>query len=319
MISYVRRRWTQAVMDGEVDGKRAVMPGSKGPSDGRTERRPSRRVGPAKAVKRPTEEEVDSITRGKGAKRKGSGYGRLAVPHRLTPLQRERYETAKAAGFLSLAAQDAAVPLLNSYRLHCDSAARPCVCVVRRVGNGKDVKPSSTLSVDLSTLRMRDYARIADSIGAAARRHLLEIMPDSLWEQGAPPAGGAAVGEAGSPRNGDPVDEASVNYSLPIWRLPPCAVVYRASEAQDADALAAELVSEWTSQDGFRQLEFGNGGTTTPPGDVRFELSAPSSPPEPLSATPTPPPEPAAGANEGRQPAPPQGALEVVDLVDDDR
>ena len=110
---------------------------------------------------RPTLDDVERISWGKPAKRKGTGS--RGVPHRLNDEERTLFEQARSRGFLEVAGsgwrkQRRDSPLLNSYRLLCDARAR--VSIVLHKGNtGIDV-----LAIDLSPLR---YPEMFDDIAKA--------------------------------------------------------------------------------------------------------------------------------------------------------
>jgi hypothetical protein len=102
---------------------------------------------------RPTIEDVERISWGKPAKKKGTGS--RGIPHRLNQDERMLFDQARRHGFLQVSgsgwrAERRDAPLLNSYRNLCD--ARGQVCIVLHKGNvGID-----ELVVDLSPLRLPD-------------------------------------------------------------------------------------------------------------------------------------------------------------------
>jgi hypothetical protein len=100
---------------------------------------------------RPTVQDIERISWGKPAKKKGTGS--RGVPHRLNQDERLLFDQARRNGFLQVAgsgwrSERRDAPLLNSYRNLCD--ARGQVCIVLHKGNsGID-----QLVVDLSPLRL---------------------------------------------------------------------------------------------------------------------------------------------------------------------
>ena len=100
---------------------------------------------------RPTIEDVERISYGKPAKKKGTGS--RGVPHRLNEEERLLFDKARQRGFLEIIgsgwrSQRSDAPLVNSYRSLCD--ARGQVCITLHKGNtGLD-----ELVVDFSPLRL---------------------------------------------------------------------------------------------------------------------------------------------------------------------
>ena len=131
-------------------------------------RQKSRRSG---GSRRPTADDVDRISRGERANRRGTGS--RGVPHRLSPPERQSFEVAKRRGFLVLQGsgwrrQRRASPLLNTFLMWCDAAQRPCISVHSWGGGssgsgGSDANttdleqpgttPAAMLVLDLATLR----------------------------------------------------------------------------------------------------------------------------------------------------------------------
>jgi hypothetical protein len=101
-------------------------------------------------VWRPTMDDVERISWGKPAKKKGTGS--RGIPHRLNQEERFQFDTARRKGYLEVdgsgwRSQRREAPLLNTYRSLCD--ARGQVSIVLHKGNtGID-----DLVVDLSPLR----------------------------------------------------------------------------------------------------------------------------------------------------------------------
>ena len=100
---------------------------------------------------RPDVQDVERISFGKPAKRKGTGS--RGVPHRLNIEERLLYDMARTKGILVVAgsawrSERRDAPLLNTYRSLCDAKGK--VCIVLHKGNqGIDV-----VVVDLSPLRV---------------------------------------------------------------------------------------------------------------------------------------------------------------------
>jgi len=112
---------------------------------------------------RPTVSDVERISWGKPAKKKGTGS--RGVPHRLNhDEERLLFDQARRKGFLEVAgsawrSQRRDAPLINSYRSLCD--ARGQVCIVLHKGNtGLD-----EVVLDLSPLRLPDtFSRLEKEV-----------------------------------------------------------------------------------------------------------------------------------------------------------
>lgn len=112
---------------------------------------------------RPTVSDVERISWGKPAKKKGTGS--RGVPHRLNhDEERLLFDQARRKGFLEVAgsgwrSQRRDAPLINSYRSLCD--ARGQVCIVLHKGNtGLD-----EVVVDLSPLRLPEsFSRLEKEV-----------------------------------------------------------------------------------------------------------------------------------------------------------
>ncbi|PXF40481.1 hypothetical protein BWQ96_09804 [Gracilariopsis chorda] len=148
-------------------------------------------------VFRPTLDDVERLSRGQAARRRGTGS--RAVPHRLNQEERRRYERAQKSGVLELPAnagyrrERQGSPILNIWRQWCDAQARPAVyCLCELTG-------LSSLIVDVSTLRA-DYSAFEVPNGdirqlkavldremeipgiLEAEQISAEVMEDAIWK-----------------------------------------------------------------------------------------------------------------------------------------
>lgn len=110
---------------------------------------------------RPTIDDVERISKGLAAKRRGTGSRQ--VPHRLNALERKEWELAKKRRFLMLRGtgwrkERGDSPLANIYRNYCDAVAIPCISIVRSLGVGDLV---DQVIVDFSPLRTTQVQQIA--------------------------------------------------------------------------------------------------------------------------------------------------------------
>merc|ERR1719159_187806 len=111
---------------------------------------PALRPVAATAVWRPTLDDVERISGGRPAKRKGTGS--RGVPHRLNAAERADFDRAIRRGVLEVAgsgyrAERAGAPLLNTFRNWCDARAVPML--VRHKGSAG----ADEVVLDLSPLR----------------------------------------------------------------------------------------------------------------------------------------------------------------------
>lgn len=119
----------------------APLPARRGLCTPQTRRWTCRLTGP-----RPALDDVERLSRGQAAKRRGTGS--RAVPHRLNAIERKEYEAAARKGYATI---DAAgrIPLYNIWRMWNDARAQPAVILLRRTsGDMPDV-----VRVDMSTMR----------------------------------------------------------------------------------------------------------------------------------------------------------------------
>jgi len=199
----------------------------------------------ATEVWRPTTDDVDRISWGRPAKKKGTGS--RGVPHRLNSDERVLYDLARRKGFLEIAGsgwrkQRSDAPLANTYRSWCDAAA--LACLVLHKGN-----PFDELVLDLSPLRsperFTDAAAFCLSLPGAADGVIVEA--GSSLSSELPTGDAGAAGEAGEEgvQSGAELLAARADAfaTEPIYRLPALAISW-ARPRSDAKALAKLLATE---------------------------------------------------------------------------
>jgi hypothetical protein len=106
-----------------------------------------------RTVFRPTLDDIERLSYGKGAKRRGTGS--KYVPHRLNADERTLYNFAKEHNYLCIQGtgyrrERKGKPLCNTFRQRCDALNQLCVVIERR--RGGDVR----VMIDFSTLRVRN-------------------------------------------------------------------------------------------------------------------------------------------------------------------
>lgn len=121
---------------------------------------------------RPSVDDVERISKGQAAKRRGTGS--RAVPHRLNVAERREWDLAKRRRFLLLRGtgwrrERGDSPLANIYRNYCDAVAVPCITVLRSVGIGVNNDLADTVIVDFSPLRTVDVGYLVEECKALCK------------------------------------------------------------------------------------------------------------------------------------------------------
>ena len=122
----------------------------------------------SKSFVRPTLDDVERISRGDAAKRRGTGS--RAVPHRLNLAERKEWDLAKKRKYLLLRGtgwrkERGDSPLHNIYRQYCDATNIICITVARGIGNS----PDDEVTIDFSPLRSNDLQIIIDDLNILAK------------------------------------------------------------------------------------------------------------------------------------------------------
>lgn len=174
---------------------------------------------------RPTVDDVERISWGKPAKKKGTGS--RGVPHRLNEEERFLFDQARRKGFLEIAgsgwrSQRREAPLLNSYRSLCDARGQASI-VLHKGNTGLD-----ELVVDISPLRMPetfdDIALVFQEKYEGAEIVYQRSVSDEKENDG-------------EYASGNPL-EASENH--PIYQLPPFCIAWELGRS-DAKVRAKEI------------------------------------------------------------------------------
>jgi hypothetical protein len=126
-----------------------------------TNRKFSFRLFSKKIDVRPTLDDVERISMGKAAKRRGTGSRN--VPHRLNEMERKEWELAKTRKYLLLRGtgwrkERGDSPLANIYRNYCDSLGIMAISVTRGLAGCLD-----TVTIDFSPLREINVKDLAES------------------------------------------------------------------------------------------------------------------------------------------------------------
>ena len=189
--------------------------------------------------RRPTRDDVDSISRG-GPSKSARGWGSRSVPHRLNSDEAAAFAAAKSGGLVRLRgtgyrAERSGSPLANTWRQWCDAnGGDPAVLLLRR-GSG------AAVVVDLSPPRLprartdaaldAAAACLVDAVGGCVRlegREAATTVPFTVW------ADGPADEEE---EEKEEEEEDAPRLTEPIWRLRPAALVW-GGDLADARVLA---------------------------------------------------------------------------------
>ena len=189
---------------------------------------------PMETVWRPTLDDVERISWGKPAKRKGTGS--RGVPHRLNEEERILFDRARQKGFLEVAgsawrSQRREAPLLNTHRSMCDARGQASI-VLHKGNTGVD-----DVVVDLSPLRNPEM------FDAIAKVCLEQQIGGQVVAQG------ITSGTTSDDDNDDPVvvdDPVDVDNpweNRPIYQLPPYCITWELprAEAKDLGKKMSEL------------------------------------------------------------------------------
>lgn len=189
---------------------------------------------------RPTVNDVERISWGKPAKKKGTGS--RGVPHRLNEDERFLFDQARRKGFLEIAgsgwrSQRREAPLLNSYRSLCDARGQASI-VLHKSTSGID-----ELVVDISPLRTPEkFSHIAEVC-----QQMFEGA--EVVYQGSYTADGnddEGYDEDSSLASGDMLTSWETR---PIYQLPPHCIVWEL-ERSEAKSLCKEMADLFLTKEG---------------------------------------------------------------------
>jgi len=126
-------------------------------------------------VFRPKIDDVERLSYGKGAKKRGTGNRNVC--HRLNAEERKLYDLAKRSGYLVIRGtgyrkERKGSPVCNTYRQRCDALDEICLIIEKRM-------EFDTVSIDFSTLRVADDSEYASTI---VERILKVKYPDLTYE-----------------------------------------------------------------------------------------------------------------------------------------
>lgn len=184
---------------------------------------------------RPSLDDVERISRGQAAKKRG--VGSRAVPHRLNTAERKEWDLAKERRYVSLRGtgwrkKRGDSPLANIYRNYCDAVGIPCISVVRGLGD-ENTAMADTVIVDFSPLRIKDVREI--SVGCMDEAKSFESV-GTIEDN-------SNVDELGWTM--DSVETAMEEQA--IWRIPVYSVVASFSSRADGKKYAENVASKFAA------------------------------------------------------------------------
>jgi hypothetical protein len=195
---------------------------------------------------RPTVNDVERISWGKPAKKKGTGS--RGVPHRLNEEERFLFDQARRKGFLEITgsgwrSQRREAPLLNTYRSLCDAMGQASI-VLHKSNTGVD-----ELVVDISPLRTPEkFPNIAETCQQKFEGAEVEYQ------------GSYTTDDDDDVASADEVDEEVVSTSedlltafetRPIYQLPPYCIAWELERAQ-AKSLGKEMAALFLTKEGTK-------------------------------------------------------------------
>ena len=197
---------------------------------------------------RPSKDDVERISRGQAAKKRGTGSRQ--VPHRLNEAERKEWDLAKKRRFVAVRGtgwrkERGDSPLLNIYRQLCDALDIPSISLLRGVTEDDVATGHSMLvdivNVDLSPLRRLDVSNVAREMAAEAQRpgaytSLLGVQDNS---------------NVSGLLHDAPEIHNMLNEDV-IWRIPAYGLEARFLERKDAKLYAESIARQFA---GGREVE----------------------------------------------------------------
>ena len=186
-----------------------------------------------KSSVRPSLDDIDRISRGQAAKKRGTGS--RAVPHRLNEKERVEFDLAKKRKFVCLRgtgwrAERGDSPLANIYRNYCDAVNQPCISVRRGIFiNEEENLLGDEVIVDFSPLRKKQVHEEANLVRSIAEQY---------------PSVQEVVDNSDILKLGFEDEELPFLQRDVIWRLPVYSVSATFLERADSKAFAEKIASE---------------------------------------------------------------------------
>ena len=219
-------------------------------------------------LRRISRDDVDRLSRGQPAKRKGCGSRN--VPHRLNEPERAELDRAASKGYVAVAGTGnrrprKGSPLLNLHRQWCDARAKPQIVLYKAVGgNAVD-----QVIIDLAPLRLHGLfetdagveefliQRKTDMLREAYNAGM-ELRESIHWEYEEEEDDQVENSNADMEDDEENIDGSSTSYTItilesaqkawatqPIWKLPVISMGVFEGERSKAKTMAAALAKAW--------------------------------------------------------------------------
>lgn len=190
----------------------------------------------SKGIWRPDKQDVERISWGKPAKKKGTGS--RGVPHRLNQDERLLFDQARVKGFLEVAgsawrAERRGAPLLNTYRSWCDACAHASI-VLHKGKTGQD----DAIVVDISPLRLATLDELQTVANVCAHQY----TGGKIEAQGAN-TNEMVLDEEERQAEALLLSDEDAWETRPIYQLPPYCIVWENLERNDAKELAKAMAN----------------------------------------------------------------------------
>ncbi|KAL9181580.1 hypothetical protein ACHAXT_010385 [Thalassiosira profunda] len=187
---------------------------------------------------RPDVRDVEKISWGKPASKKGKKTGSRGVPHRLNEEERRAFDQARRQGFLQVTgsswrSQRRDAPLLNSYRSLMDARGRPSIVLHKLSPNSSGgVDHGDRLVVDLSPLRLpSDFERVESEL-AKRMESEFSVVSDTMEPEDEQSDGSMSIEESALVDEETAVSDESDYETRPIYQLQPHFVCWNVSRQQ---------------------------------------------------------------------------------------
>lgn len=218
------------------------------------------------SVNRISRDDVDRLSRGQAAKKRG--YGSRSVPHRLNEVERAELDRATRKGYLSLVGGGnrrtrKGSPLANIHRQWCDARGKPQILLFKATGGGT----VDQVVVDFSPLRLNglfDDASQVEDFMIKWKAHTTSAALECGMEIRADDENEAELNESQHEMGDDDDDDDSENSTYvitlentnqqawatsPIWKLPVVSFGVFEGERSSAKAMAKNLAERWEIPD----------------------------------------------------------------------
>jgi len=213
-------------------------------------------------IKRISKDDVERLSRGQPAKRKG--YGSRSVPHRLNELERAAFERAEVHGYVTVDGSQQGYrrtrkgsPLANIHRQWCDARAKPQI-ILAKASTVKDGWVVDHVLVDLSPLRCVEeefLIKFQTDILSAATNSGMVLTSNDMFEDNDNQSMCEEDDQECVEEEELMMDTTMFEFEMedwatrPIWQLPVMNVGVFEGDRTKAKAMAKELATLWDTRE----------------------------------------------------------------------